>query len=101
MCATCKGAHRFLGQMVCCHSVYGWHRGVLTRVTRTGIVLANPVRLAASDSREAVDAEVGLDAPLHPDEDLAQVQFFGGLFVPFGGLYGLYPGFGLGFGFII
>ncbi|MCL6516703.1 hypothetical protein [Alicyclobacillus sp.] len=101
MCATCKGAHRFLGQMVRCHSVYGWHRGVLTNVTRTGIVIANPVRLASAEAEVAPQAEIGVDQPIDAARDVAEVQFFGGLFVPFWGLYGLYPGFGLGFGFII
>ncbi|MBX5436190.1 MAG: hypothetical protein IRZ33_03125 [Alicyclobacillaceae bacterium] len=87
-------ANRYLGRWVHCHSVYGLHRGLLTHVLPTGIVLTRCVQLAngpvAVDAVAEAETRLGT-APLR-EEELA--QFFGGFFIPFGGIYGLYPGFG-------
>ncbi|MCL6637292.1 MAG: hypothetical protein K6T26_05025 [Alicyclobacillus sp.] len=88
-------AYRYLGQWVHCHSVYGWHRGVLTQVRPGGIILGNAVQLAAAPA-----AAMQAEHTLQRTDGMAvePVQFFGGFFIPFGGLYGIYPGFGFGFG---
>jgi hypothetical protein len=102
-------AQRFLGRWVQCHSVYGTHRGILTRVLPNGIVLHRAVQLASAPAAP-VDAEpailsassatgpgalAGRGSAAPPD--IQPVQFYGGFFVPFGGLYGLWPWFGFGF----
>ncbi|MCL6625789.1 hypothetical protein [Alicyclobacillus shizuokensis] len=89
-------AHRYLGHWVYCHSIYGIHRGVLTRVLPSGIVLTRTVYLASTDNgprgvRLLVSA---VDEGQNAHGDIVPAQFFGGFFVPFGGIYGLYPGFG-------
>ncbi|MCL6631457.1 MAG: hypothetical protein K6T63_02395 [Alicyclobacillus herbarius] len=99
MAVTYHVARRYLGQWVNCHSVYGIHRGVLTRVLPSGIVLGRAVQLA-SDSTAFHEPRLlssSSDTLRNLNEDVQLVQFFGGFFVPFGGIYGLYPGFGFGF----
>jgi hypothetical protein len=91
-------AHKFLGQWVRCHSVYGVHRGIVSRVLPDGIVLTNVAQLASVSNEQKSEAVHGT---YHPDNEEIKIApvFFGGLFVPFGGIYGLYPGFGFGAGF--
>ncbi|GIM48350.1 hypothetical protein DNHGIG_38990 [Collibacillus ludicampi] len=92
-------AHQYLGQWVRCHSVYGVHRGVVSRVLPDGIVLTNVTQLASESNGRKSENVHGIYKSNNAENKIAHV-FFGGFFVPFGGIYGLYPGFGFGAGFI-
>lgn len=80
-----------------------------------GIVLTRAVQLASAENPQA-EADITLwQAPTNwmgmspggkrsrspglapAPPDVEQVQFFGGFFIPFGGIYGLWPWFGFGF----
>ncbi|MCL6429650.1 MAG: hypothetical protein K6V36_02170, partial [Anaerolineae bacterium] len=61
-------AQRYVGRWVHCHSVYGFHRGILTRVLPNGIVLTRAVQLASGEPGEGVGPPAGLLAVLVPHD---------------------------------
>jgi hypothetical protein len=89
--AFCK---QYLGRTVHVHSIYGVHRGVLTHVMSDGIMLGNPVRMASCDRSDPVFSYGDYHTNMN-SEEYENVFFGGGLFLPFGGIFGF--GFGGGF----
>ncbi len=90
--------HAYVGHWVHCHSIYGVHQGVVSRVLEHGIVLSNVMRLANDSKLRPQDIS---NAPFLPatDHPNYEVQFMpgpfppavGGLFIPYTGIYGIYP----------
>lgn len=83
----------FVGTWVHCHSMYGMHEGLVHRALRDGIILVHHNPLASGNKLDKGDVQLGV-LKEGTDLDIAQVQFmlpFPGMFVPYGGLYGLYP----------
>lgn len=86
-------AKRYAGQWVHCHSVYGLHEGVVFKIFHDGIILIHHTQLA-SGSEQLKDTVVAEADPGNGLDDTRLAQFFlpaPGLFVPFGGMYGLWP----------
>lgn len=87
----------FVGKFVHCHSVYGMHEGLVHRALRDGIILVHHVQLAGGES--ATKGEFEAEAYHSSDgPDYAPTQFLfpgPGMFIPYGGIYGLWPRPGL------
>lgn len=83
-------AVKFVGKYVHCHSVYGMHAGMVHRALRDGIILVNHVQLASGQTPAADDIQTGLYAN---GDSLNLEPVFGwpGMFIPYGGLFGLWP----------
>ncbi|UOF92188.1 hypothetical protein LSG31_08450 [Fodinisporobacter ferrooxydans] len=101
MAVTAVMARQHLGRMVHVHSVYGWHRGVVTHVLPDGIMLGNAVRLANGTNVEEQNLTIENYKTDTEQVEFEQVFFGAGMFLPFGGMFGMYPfgGFGAGFFF--
>jgi hypothetical protein len=85
---------RYVGQWVHCHSMYGLHEGILHRALHDGVIIIHHTSLARGQETIEGDVQTGEFRPSVNDPDMSQVQFFlpaPGLFVPYGGLYGLWP----------
>ncbi|WAH42127.1 hypothetical protein NZD89_00990 [Alicyclobacillus fastidiosus] len=84
----------YVGKWVHCHSVYGMHEGIVYRAMREGLVLVHHTQLADGQPMAKEDIEMGIYQSDTPNE-FQQVQFFPipapGLFLPYGGLYGVWP----------
>ncbi len=97
MVFTKEVVRQYVGKWVRCHSVYGLHEGVVHRVLHDGIILVHTVHLANHDGEHDVNSfESGIFEPGSDRLDVDTVQFFPapGLFVPYGGIYRIWPGFG-------
>lgn len=92
---TKETVKQYVGTWVRCHSMYGMHEGMLHRALRDGIILVNHMQLMKGEAQTSDDVKFGVfQSGNTPDLDIEQVQFvlpFPGMFVPYGGLYGLYP----------
>lgn len=91
---TKERVRKYVGQWVHCHSVYGMHAGVLHRALHDGIVLVHHTALASGSAADEGDYEAGVFQQGISPEDYSQAQFFlpaPGMFVPYGGIYGLWP----------
>ncbi len=97
MVYTKEVVRQYAGKWIRCHSVYGLHEGVVHRVLHDGIILVHTVQLASHEEDDHEHSfEGGVFKPEQEDLDVDTVQFFPapGMFVPFGGIYGIWPGFG-------
>ncbi|MCF8563258.1 hypothetical protein LLE49_00675 [Alicyclobacillus tolerans] len=83
---------KYHAQWVHCHSVYGVHHGFVYKVMHDGIILTHCTGLAQGQQTDGSEFEAGVyndsDGP-----DVQHVQFFGGpgMFIPYGGMFGLWP----------
>jgi hypothetical protein len=86
-------ARRFLGQWVHCHSVYGMHHGIVHRALHDGIILVHYTTLTSGEPSLVSDFQPGVHSSRDSrDITPAQFPFLGpGLFIPYGGLFGLWP----------
>lgn len=85
---------QYVGQLVHCHSVYGHHEGLVHRALHDGFILVHHVQLAGGEQMTPEDIQAEAHNDSQDDGDMTTVQFFlpaPGLFVPYGGLYGLWP----------
>jgi hypothetical protein len=92
MLYTKEVARQYAGQWVRCESVYGVHQGMVHRVLRDGLILIHHVALTSGQAIDREDFQPGNYQS--DDPEFTQVQFFlpaPGLFIPYGGLYGLSP----------
>ncbi|MDQ0188845.1 hypothetical protein JI721_12390 [Alicyclobacillus cycloheptanicus] len=82
----------YVGQWVHCHSVYGMHQGMVHRALRDGIILVQHIQLADGAPCDANSFEPGVYAA-GDDRDIQPAQFLAapGLFIPYRGLFGLWP----------
>jgi hypothetical protein len=86
-------ARRFVGQWVHCHSMYGMHVGIVHRALSDGLILVHHTQLASGSNPHPQEFQPGLHQA-GDSMDVSQVQFFlpaPGLFVPYAGLFGLWP----------
>jgi hypothetical protein len=86
---------RFVGQWVHCHSVYGVHQGLVHRALHDGIILVQYTSLASGQAAGSGDFQPGVHSA-HDGRDVTPVQFpfpfvGPGLFIPYGGIFGLSP----------
>ncbi len=92
---TKETVKQYVGTWVRCHSMYGTHEGMLHRALRDGIILVNHMQLTTGEAQSSDDVKFGLFKRGNtPDVDVEQVQFvlpFPGMFVPYGGLFAVYP----------
>lgn len=85
---------QYVGQWVHCHSIYGMHEGILHRALHDGVIIIHHTSLASGQGATEGNYKTGEFRPGVNDADMTQVQFFlpaPGMFVPYGGLYGLWP----------
>lgn len=84
----------YQGQWVHCHSVYGMHAGLVHRVLHDGIVLIQVTQLASGTRDADRNVQPGVYRSGVDETDYRQTQFLvppPGLFLPYGGLYGIWP----------
>jgi hypothetical protein len=88
-----KTMHSYVGQWVRCHSVYGVHEGLVHRALHDGIILVHTAQLAAHNLDELQSMKAEPYTPSENSLDMQTVQFFPapGLFVPYRGIYGIWP----------
>lgn len=89
---TKEHAKKYVGQWVHCHSIYGMHAGIVHRALHDGFILVHHTQLASGSHATLEDFQPGVHNR-KDGLDVEQTQFLPapGLFVPYGGLYGLYP----------
>ncbi|WAH35434.1 hypothetical protein [Alicyclobacillus dauci] len=89
---TKETVHKFVGQWIHCHSVYGVHQGIVHRAMRDGFILVHHTRLADGRPMVDTDLDMGIYGPTDTS-DIVQTQFLPapGLFIPYGGVYGIWP----------
>lgn len=94
MVYTKEVVHKYVGQWVQCHSAYGMHAGLMHRALHDGIILIHQTALMSGRPLDDADVSTGVYRAEENGADITTVQFFipaPGLFVPYGGLFGLWP----------
>lgn len=90
---TKETVKKYVGTWVHCHSMYGLHEGVVHRALRDGIILVHHTQLSDGTKFNEDDFKHGVFES-GSDEEFCEAQFFlpfPGMFVPYGGMFGLYP----------
>jgi hypothetical protein len=89
---TKETIRHYVGKYVHCESVYGVHRGIVHRALRDGFILVHHTQVASGADMDDSDIQIGID---HIDgrTDIVHTQFlpYPGLFIPYGGLFGIRP----------
>jgi hypothetical protein len=90
---TKETVRSYVGQWVRCQSVYGVHEGLVHRALHDGIILVHTTQLASHSFNGPHEFTTGTFRPGDNDSDIQNVQFFPapGLFVPYPGIYGIWP----------
>ncbi len=83
----------YVGQWVRCHSVYGVHEGLVHRALHDGIIIVHTAQLTGYSDEANDEFTNGAFRPGEDNSDMQTVQFFPapGLFVPYPGIFGIWP----------
>ncbi|MCY0875348.1 MAG: hypothetical protein OWT28_03585 [Firmicutes bacterium] len=101
MAVTMEMVKKYHKHWVHCHSVYGMHKGLITHVLERGIILSHFERIEGYEGSAGMTQTAWSDDRLNGDDLDVSLQFLpvpvpvpavpGGMFVPYGGMYGVYP----------